>query len=93
VLHRPKVESLVELHRLIGPEYDERILPSIVNEVLKSVVAQYSAAQLLSQRDQVSASIRKSLGERARGFNIELDDVSITHLTFGKDFSEAIEAK
>lgn len=31
--------------------------------------------------------------ERAANFNIELDDVSITSLTFGKEFTAAIEAK
>ena len=31
--------------------------------------------------------------ERAANFNIALDDVSITGLTFGKDFTAAIEAK
>lgn len=84
---------MVNLHRLLGPEYDERILPSIVNEVLRTVVAQFTASQLLSQRDQVSFKIRKSLEDRARTFFVNLDDVSITHLTFGKEFSDAIEAK
>merc|ERR1712232_66554 len=27
------------------------------------------------------------------GFNIQMDDVSITHLTYGKEFSRAIEEK
>merc|ERR1719230_1563142 len=31
--------------------------------------------------------------DRARAFNIILDDVSITHLTYGKEFSKAIEDK
>ena len=31
--------------------------------------------------------------ERAAYFNIALDDVSITSLTFGKEFTAAIEAK
>lgn len=31
--------------------------------------------------------------ERAAHFNIALDDVSITSLTFGKEFTAAIEAK
>lgn len=93
VLTRPDVSNLIQLHRILGPDYDERVLPSIVNEVLRTVVAQFTASQLLSQRDQVSFRIRKSLEERARAFHITLDDVSITHLTFGKEFSDAIEAK
>jgi len=93
VLYRPDADKLSLLHRYLGPEYDERVLPSIVNEVLRTVVAKYNAAALLSQRDQVSSTIRSTLEARARHFYLILDDVSITHLTFGKEFSEAIEAK
>ncbi len=38
------VEKLTDLHQTLGPDYDERLLPSIVQEVLKSIVAQYNAA-------------------------------------------------
>lgn len=31
--------------------------------------------------------------KRAGEFNIVLEDVSITHLTFGKDFTDAVEQK
>lgn len=93
VLYRPKVDKLVEIYRTLGLNFDERVLPSIVNEVLKSIIAQYSASQLLSQRDQVSGKIRRSLEERAHHFNIVIDDVSIVDLHFMKDFSDAIEAK
>ncbi|VAH97102.1 unnamed protein product [Triticum turgidum subsp. durum] len=41
----------------------------------------------------VSREIRKVLTERAKNFNIALDDVSITSLSFGKEFTHAIEAK
>lgn len=41
----------------------------------------------------VSREIRKILTERAQNFNIALDDVSITSLSFGKEFTHAIEAK
>jgi len=33
------------------------------------------------------------LTERAAAFNIALDDVSLTNLSFGKEFTSAIEAK
>lgn len=66
---------------------------TIGNEVLKSVVAHYNAEELLSKREQVSIAIRVALVERAAKFNLILDDVSITHLTFGKEFAKAIEHK
>ena len=37
--------------------------------------------------------IRKQLTDRARDFNIILDDVAITELSFGKDYSAAVESK
>ena len=37
--------------------------------------------------------IRRNLTERARDFNILLDDVSITHLVFGREYAKAIEDK
>lgn len=37
--------------------------------------------------------IRKELTERAKDFNLILDDVSITELSFGKEYTAAVEAK
>lgn len=93
VLYRPDAENLPFIYRFIGRDYDVRVLPSIVNEVLRSVIAQYNATQLLTQREQVSFLIRRTLEDRAKGFSIILDDVSITHLAFSDEFSKAIEMK
>lgn len=41
----------------------------------------------------VSQRIRTDLLSRAREFHLELDDVSITHLSFGKEYTAAVEAK
>lgn len=39
ILFRPQEERLAEILNNLGMEYDEKILPSIGNEVLKSIVA------------------------------------------------------
>ncbi|KAK7322457.1 hypothetical protein VNO77_25838 [Canavalia gladiata] len=93
VLSRPDTNNLPVIVQNLGLEYDEKVLPSIGNEVLKAVVAQFNADQLLTERPHVSALVRESLIKRAKDFNIVLDDVAITHLSYGAEFSRAVEQK
>ncbi|KAJ1456633.1 band 7 family-domain-containing protein [Pelagophyceae sp. CCMP2097] len=93
VLSKPNVNALAFIYTRLGHDYDDRVLPSIVNEVTKAVVACYNASELLTKREQVSAEIQQRLVSRASDFKIVLDDVSITHLSFSQEYTAAVEAK
>jgi prohibitin 2 len=93
VLHKPDPNQLVWIYRFLGQNYAERVLPSIMNECAKAVVARYNANELLTKREIVSKEISIDLQKRASAFNIKLEDVAITHLAFSTEYAKAVEAK
>jgi len=93
ILFRPRPDALPEIYTTLGQDYDARVLPSITNEVLKAVVAEFDAGELITMREQVSARVNTELMQRSQQFGLILDDISITHLTFGREFTAAVEQK
>ena len=77
----------------MGREYDKKIFFSIGQEVLRTVVAQYDANQLLKFREDISKEIKSTLTQKAKDFNVAVEDVSFMHLGFSKEYAQAIEQK
>lgn len=93
VLFRPRAQHLPQIFRTFGQDYDERILPSISNEILKAVVAEYKAEELIQKRDAVSARIFQLMQDKVDQFGLVLEDLSLVDIQFGKEFMLAVEQK
>eukprot|EP01101_Sappina_pedata_P007865 TRINITY_DN4241_c0_g1_i1.p1 TRINITY_DN4241_c0_g1~~TRINITY_DN4241_c0_g1_i1.p1 ORF type:complete len:276 (-),score=134.79 TRINITY_DN4241_c0_g1_i1:111-917(-) len=93
VLYRPDLSMIKHIYTNLGLNYADQILPGITTEIAKSVIAQYNAEELVTQRDNVSKIIRSILVERAGQYGIILEDVSLTQISFSKEFTSAIEQK
>ena len=51
------------------------------------------ADQLLKFREEISREIKSNLTQKAKEFNIQVEDVSFMFLAFGKEYAQAIEQK
>lgn len=71
-------------------DYEVKVL-NCNTEICTSQI--FVALTVLFLPHQVSLMIRRDLTQRAEDFNIILDDVSITELSFGREYTSAVEAK
>lgn len=74
-------------------DYEDRIAIPSIYEAFKSVIARYSAEELISKRAEVSDAVHKAIGEKLAPYFLVVDNVSLVHFGFSKAFDEAIEQK
>ena len=71
----------------------ERIINPAVEEILKAVMAKYTAEEIITKRGEVKAGVDDSLTTRLATYHIAVDDISLVHVHFSEQFSDAVEAK
>lgn len=76
---------------------EERIVDGIINpaveEVLKAVMAKYTAEEIVTRRDEVKTGVDRLLTTRLSTYHIAVDDISLVHVHFSEKFRNAVEAK
>jgi regulator of protease activity HflC (stomatin/prohibitin superfamily) len=79
----------------IGDEIQvvQRIINPAVEEVLKAVMAKYTAEEIITKRGEVKAEVDETLTQRLASYQIAVDDISLVNVHFSERFSEAVEAK
>lgn len=88
-------EEANAIFQQIGEEKDvvERIINPAVEEVLKAVMAKYTAEEIITKRGEVKGGVDETLTTRLGSYHIAVDDISLVHVHFSELFGEAVEAK
>ncbi|MEG4276940.1 prohibitin family protein [Microcoleus sp. MON1_C1] len=88
-------EKANAIFQQIGDEKEvvARIIEPAVQEVLKAVMAKYTAEEIITKRGEVKAAVDDYLTLRLVTYYIAVDDISLVHVHFSERFSEAVEAK
>lgn len=86
-------DSLGDTYSRIGLDVESKIIDPRIQEVVKAVVAHFSAEELLTKRDDVKTEITNTLRSSLAQYNITLEGIQITNFSFSHAFDAAIEAK
>ena len=82
-----------EIYKQVGLSYEDVLVMPAINEVLKAVTANYTAQQLVSQRNDVSVLLDDNLNAKLNEYGIVIDDLNIINWDFSQEYISAIEAK
>lgn len=77
----------------IGADYADRIIAPAVQESVKSVTANYTAEQLITDRETVRVAILTLLTTKLQAYGIQTDTLNIVNFAFSDQFNTAIESK
>lgn len=89
-------KDIVQVYSNIGSTpkmVESTIIDPVIQEVIKSVAANYTAAELITQRSNVAEAMSAELKRRIEIRGLSIDAFSITNFSFSQTFAEAIEAK
>ncbi len=85
--------KVTDLYTRIGDDYQSKIIDPAVQEVVKSVTANYTAEELITKRAQVTTDMEVALSAKLQTNDIVVSTVNIVDFNFSETFNAAIEAK
>lgn len=77
----------------IGADYADRVISPAIQESIKSVTANYTAEQLVTEREKVRDEILALLTTKLQVYGVQTDSLNIVNFAFSGTFNDAIEAK
>lgn len=81
------------LYRDVGTGYLETVVNPTIQESVKTIIAKYTAENLIKERSVVAAEIETLLTTNLARYNIDVSSTAIENMDFTDSFTNAVEAK
>lgn len=91
--YRVDTAKSYSIYKNIGSGYEGVLVEPAVNEVLKAIVAQYSAEESVTNRTLISTGLVEGLNKKLNDIGLYVTDVNIINFEFSEAYITAIEEK
>ena len=82
-----------KIYKEIGVDYYNTVMAPRIQEVVKSVIAKYTAEDLIESREALSVQITDSLTEQLGAYNIVVVSTAVEDIDFSDSFTASVEDK
>ena len=86
-------ETSQNLYKNIGVSYYTTVVEPRTLENVKSIIAKYSAENLIQSRDTLSTQVKDILSPEMKKYGIEILSIAVEDIDFTDVFTNAVEAK
>ena len=93
VNYQIRKQNAQEIFKTIGVDYYNTVVSPTIAESVKTIVAQYTAESLISNRDELAHRIEELLNNQLDKYNIVVVSTAIENMDFTDEFTNAVEAK
>lgn len=93
IRYHPEYNVLGVLHQTVGPDYLNKIVVPEVESVMRKIIGQFDAEEVVTTKRAVIEKIVNEALEQVSHRFVQIDDVMITRLDLPQRIKEAIEAK
>lgn len=93
VNYRIQSANAQTIYKTIGKKYYDTVITPCIQESLKTVVARYTAEELVGSRANLAKEVDEMLSNKLKNYNIELINTSVENIDFTDSFTNAVEEK
>lgn len=86
-------ETANTLYQKIGEKYKNILIEPAIQESVRSAFSQFTAEELIVNRNKVSGIIKETLSNKLKDNGITIQEVSIKNFDFSDEYNQAIEKK
>lgn len=102
VSYRINAADVASVYSQVGPQWEQRLLFDLIPDVIKNVIGQWEATDLIANRSKLTPQIVSQLSERVLAKcqlagiptdSVEIVGFALTNIDFSDEFERAVEAK
>lgn len=83
----------VDIYQNVGTNYQDILLAPAIQNIFKETTAQYTAEELITNREKVRSQAEESLKAHLLNYHVIVESFNIVNFNFSPEFNAAIEAK